>query len=64
MHKVTGHSKMFHFLPKYHLSKQFIKALLLGVGTFFFTLIQQKWNNSWTIRGPSELGWALDKHYV
>lgn len=47
---------MFHFLPKYHLSKQFIKALLLGMGTSFFTLIQQKWNNSWTIRGPSELG--------
>lgn len=60
MHKVTGPSKVFNFLPKYHFSAQFIKPLLLAVGTFFLTLVQQKWNNSWTILGPSELGLALE----
>lgn len=60
MHKVTAPSKVFHFLPKYHFSAQFIKPLLLAVGTFFLTLVQQKWNNSWTILGPSELGLALE----
>lgn len=37
MDKVTGHSKMFHFLPKYKFSGQFIEALLVAVEICFFS---------------------------
>lgn len=53
MHKVTAPSKVFHFLPKYHFSAQFIKPLLLAVGTFFFDTcaakMEQQLDNSWSL---------------